>query len=54
MAINGILEELGNGVEESLFVDYVAIYIKTRNQIVATTELQGVTNKLDEWAARKD
>ena len=32
MAINGILEELGNGVDGSLFADDQAIYISTRSQ----------------------
>ena len=53
MAINGILGELGNGVDGSLFADDLAIYITTRNQRVATRALQGVTNKLDAWAAGK-
>ena len=48
VAINGIL---GNGVDGSLFADDLAIYITTRNQRVATRALQGVTNKLDAWAA---
>ena len=41
VAINGILGELGNGVDRSLFVNNLAIYIKTRNQRMA---LQEVTN----------
>ena len=48
MAINGILEELGNGVDRSLFVDHLAIHI-TRSQRVASRALQGVANKLDAW-----
>ena len=49
MVINGILGELGSGVDRSLFADDLAIYryIKTRSQIVASKVLQGVTNKLD-------
>ena len=46
MAINGILGELGNGVDGSLFVDDLAMYITTRNQRVAARALQGVNNKL--------
>ena len=51
VAINGILVELGNGVDRSLFADDLAIYIITRSQRVASRSLQGVTNKLDAWAA---
>ena len=53
MTINGILEELGNGVDGSLFADDLAIYITTRSQRVASRALQEVTNKLDAWAAEK-
>ena len=35
VAINGVLGELGNGVDGSLFTDNLAIYITTRSQIVA-------------------
>ena len=51
VAINGILEELGNGVDGSLFADDLAIYITTRSQRVASREMQGVTNKLGARAA---
>ena len=53
VAINGILEELGNGVDGSLLADDLAIYITTRNQRVATRALQGVTIKLDAWAVKR-
>ena len=43
VAINGILGELGNGVERSFFADDLAIYIITRNQRVANRALQVVT-----------
>ena len=46
VAIYGILREQGNGVDGSLFADDLAIYI-TRKQ----RALQGLTNKLDAWAA---
>ena len=49
MAINGILGELGNGEDWSLFADVLAIYITTRSQRVASRALQGVTNMLDAW-----
>ena len=42
VAINGILRELGNGVDGSLFTDDLAFYITTRNQRVTTGALQGV------------
>ena len=42
VAINGILGELGNGVDWSLFADDLTIYITTRNQRVATRALQGI------------
>ena len=45
-AINCILGELGNRVDRSLFVDDLAIYI-TKNEMVATNVLQGITKKLD-------
>ena len=51
MAINGILGELENGVDGSLSADDLAIYITTKSQRVASRALQGVTNKLDAWAA---
>ena len=54
VAINGILGELGNGVNGSLFADNLAIYITTKNQRVATRALQGVTNRLEAWAAERD
>ena len=47
VAINGILEELGNGVDGSLFADDLAIYITTKYQRVAIRALQGVTNRLE-------
>ena len=47
VAIKGILRELGNGIDRSLFVDDLEMYITTRNQRVACRVLQGVTNKLD-------
>ena len=53
VAINGILGELGNEVDGSLFADDVAIYITTRNKRVATRALQEVTNKLDAWKAER-
>ena len=51
--INGILGELGNGVDGSLFADDLAIYITRRSQRVASRALQGVTNKLDAWTAER-
>ena len=42
VAINGILGELGNGVDGSLFADDLAIYITTRNQRVAARAFQEV------------
>ena len=45
VAMNGILGELGNGVDGSLFADGLAIYITTRNQKVATRALKGVNQK---------
>ena len=53
MAINGILGELGNGMDHSLFANDLAIYITTKNQKVATRALQGVTNRLKAWAAER-
>ena len=53
VAINGILGELRNIVDGSLFVDDMAIYLTTRNQRVAVRALQGVTKKLDAWAAER-
>ena len=53
VAISGILEELGNGVNGSLLTDDLVIYITTRNQRVTTRALQGVTNKFDKWAAKR-
>ena len=47
VAINGILRELGNGVDGFLFANNQAIYITTRNQTVVARVLQGVANKLD-------
>ena len=40
VAINGILREVGDGVDGSLFADDLAIYITTRNQRVAIRALQ--------------
>ena len=51
LTINCILGELGNGVDGSLFADDVAIYITIRSQRMAARALQGVSNKLDTWAA---
>ena len=53
VAINGILGELGNRVDGSLFAEDLAIYITTRNQRVTARALQGVTNNLDTWAAER-
>ena len=52
-AINGILGELVNGVDRSLFADNLAIYITTRNQRMTTIALQGVNNKLDTWIVER-
>ena len=52
-AINGILGELGNGMDGSLFADDLSIYNTRRSQRVATRALQRVTNKLDAWAAKR-
>ena len=41
VAINGILEELGNGVDGSLFAYDLAIHIITRNQRMTARTLQG-------------
>ena len=46
VAINSILGELG-------IADNLAIYITTRNRRVAARALQGVTKKLDIWAAER-
>ena len=48
VAIDGILGELGNGVDRSLFADDLA-----RNQRVAARALQGATNRLDTWAVER-
>ena len=53
VAINDILIKLGNGVDISLFVDDLALYITIRNQRVAVRALQRVTNKFEVWAAEK-
>ena len=53
VALNGILRELRNGVYGSLFADDLAIYITTRNQRMVARVLQGVTNKLNAWAAER-
>ena len=53
VTINSILGELGNGLDGSLFADDLEIYITTRNQRVVARALQGVTNKLDAWAAER-
>ena len=42
VAINSILEEMGNGVDASRFEDDLAIYIITKNQRVASRALQEV------------
>ena len=47
VAINGILGDLGTGVDGSLVADDMAIYITTRSQRVASRTSQGITNKLD-------
>ena len=52
MAINSILEELGDAVDGSLLADDLVIFI-TRNQRVATKALQEVTNKLDAWTVER-
>ena len=44
---NSILGKLENGVDGSLFADNLAINFTTRNQRVATRELQGVITHLD-------
>ena len=53
VVINGILGELRNGVDESLFADDIAIYITTRNQRVPNRAMQGMINKLDAWTAER-
>ena len=53
LIIYSILGELGNWVNGSLFSYDLAIYITTRNQRVAARALQGVSNKLDAWAAER-
>ena len=53
MAINGILRELGNGVDGLNFTGYLTIYIKIRCQRMTSRALQGVTNKMDAWAAER-
>ena len=40
MAIKGILGKMGNGVDRSLFADYLAIYITTRRQSPAGSDQQ--------------
>ena len=40
-------------MDGSFFADDLAIYIITRNQRVAARALQGMTNKLDTWAAER-
>ena len=40
VVINGILGELGNEVDGSLFADNLVVYITTKNQRVATKALQ--------------
>ena len=47
MAIIGILGELRNRVDGSLFADNLAIDIAIRNEWVATRTIQGLTSKLD-------
>ena len=56
MAINGILGELGNGVDGSLFADDLANihYKKKSNLRVAYRALQEMTNNLDACAAEND
>ena len=53
VAINSILGELRNGVDGLLFADNLAIYVTTKNQRVATTAVEEVTNKLGAWAIEK-
>ena len=48
VAINVILREFRNE-----WMDNLAIYITTRNQRVGSRALQGVTNKLNAWAAER-
>ena len=38
-------------MDGSLFADDLAMYITTRSKRMASRALQGVTNKLDAWAA---
>ena len=38
-------------MDVSLFADDLPIYMPTRNQKIGARALQGVTNKLDAWAA---
>ena len=40
-------------MDGSLFADDLAIYITKKSQRVASRALQGVTNKLDAWAAER-
>ena len=54
VANNGILEELGNGLVGLLFAEDLVIQITTRNQTVTARALQGVTSKLDAWAAERE
>ena len=53
MAINGILEELGNRMDGALFANDLAIYITIRSQRVTFRALQGVTNKLDAYVEER-
>ena len=48
VAINDILNKLGNRVDGSLFADDLAIYATIRNIRVQTT-----TNKLEKWVTEK-
>ena len=49
VAIIGIFRELGNGVDESLSADDLAIYITIISQRMAYRALQGMTSKLNAW-----
>ena len=53
VAINGILGELGNGVDGPLFAYDLAIYIAARIQRVASRVLQEVPKMFNAWAAER-
>ena len=54
VAINVILGELGNGIDGSLCAEYLPIYIKTRNQRLATRAQKETTKKLDAWTVERE